>query len=404
MDTITHGIAGALIAKAAFGGDDLFPPIPMTRRRIISWSLMLGSIFPDSDVFRDFFSHDPLLMLTWHRSITHSLVCLPIWTLLLAALTLRLARWRKWNAPSFPMLCAVWAVGIFSHIFLDLVTTFGTMIWSPLQWSRPAWDILFIVDFTFTAILLIPQLLAWTFEDPEHLRRRAVIMWLIFTPAPFLISKIAQIVGAPISDATILVATLLFAVLFLWPALTGWGERTPYAAWNRSGLVLACAYLLAATYAHHVALHRIEDFARRENIQVENIGALPLPPSFWHWDGLIRGPRGVYEMNMDLSEGFFSKGLFNSSFYDPDLIQHKYYPDAFPNSFIDQARHLPEVQKVLWFARFPVTRFHKEGTIAVVEFSDLRFPQIRKDRPASFTYRIRFSASGEVLEQGWVKR
>src|SRR5450432_436855 len=168
MDTITHGFAGALIAKAAFGGDDLFPPTLMTKRRIITWSLMLGAIFPDADVIRDWFSSNELLMLTWHRSITHSLLCLPIWAVLLATLTIQLARWRKWSAPSFPALCGIWAVGIFSHIFLDLVTTFGTMIWSPLEWSRPAWDIFFIVDFTFAAILLIPQLLAWTFEDPKR--------------------------------------------------------------------------------------------------------------------------------------------------------------------------------------------------------------------------------------------
>ena len=62
-------------------------------------------------------------------------------------------------------------------------------------WSRPAWDILFIIDFSFTAILLIPQLLAWAYEDPEHSRRRALIMWLVFTPAPFVISRIAQLIG-----------------------------------------------------------------------------------------------------------------------------------------------------------------------------------------------------------------
>ena len=404
MDTITHGIAGALIAKAAFGGDDLFPPFSMTKRRIISWSLMLGAIFPDSDVFRDSFSSDPLLILTWHRSITHSLICLPIWTLLLAALTYKIGCWQKWDSPSFPSLCGVWAIGLLSHIFLDLITTFGTMIWSPLQWSRPAWDILFIVDFTFTAILLIPQLLAWTFEDPAHLRRRAIFMWLIFTPTAFLISKIAQIVGAPISDAAILVATLLFAVLFLLPAFSGWGERVPYVTWNRLGLALAACYLLAATFAHHVALQRMKEFAKRENVQIESIGALPYPPSIWHWDGLVRGPRGVYELNMDLSEGLFDKGLFHASYSDPEVIQHKYYPDASSNIFIDLARTLPEVQKVLWFARFPVTRFHKEGSDAIVEFSDLRFPQIRKDRPASFTYRVRFSQEGQVVSQGWVRR
>ena len=87
MDTITHGIAGALIGKALFNGDDLFTMRPMNRQRIVSWSMMLGAIFPDSDTFRDMFSHNELLVITWHRSITHSLVCLPVFALLLAALT-----------------------------------------------------------------------------------------------------------------------------------------------------------------------------------------------------------------------------------------------------------------------------------------------------------------------------
>jgi membrane-bound metal-dependent hydrolase YbcI (DUF457 family) len=403
MDTITHGFAAALIAKAAFGGDDLFPPVTMTKRRVITWSLMLGAIFPDSDVIRGWFSTNDFLILTWHRSITHSLVCLPVWTVLFAAITLQIARWRKWNSPSFLALCGVWAVGLLSHIFLDLVTTFGTMIWSPLEWSRPAWDIIFIVDFTFSAILLIPQLLAWTFEDPAHARRRTLIMWLIFTPAPFLVSRIAQIVGAPISNGAVFAATVLLAALFFLPKLGGWGVRIPYATWNRAGLALACLYLLAATYAHHVALQRVEQFAHRENIQVDAIAALPFPPSLWHWDGLVRSARGVYEMRMDLGEGLLNKGLFNASYSDPEVIQHTYYLDAFPNAFIDEARALPEVKTIFWFARFPVTRFHKEGTDAIVEFSDLRFPQIRKDRPASFTYRVRFSKEGNLLSQGWVR-
>jgi hypothetical protein len=61
------------------------------------------------------------------------------------------------------------------------------------------------------------------------------------------------------------------------------------------------------------------------------------------------------------------------------------------------------VQKVLWFDRFPVTRFHQEGAASVVEILDLRFPAIRPDRPASFTYQVRFDAAGKVLSQGWVR-
>src|SRR6202790_5049656 len=152
MDTITHAFAGALIAKAAFGGADLFPPIGMTRRRILTWSLMLGAVFPDADMLREFLSSNELLVLTWHRSITHSLLCLPLFAVVLAALTRWFVRWRKWEAPSFARLTGIYAIGILSHIFLDLVTSFGTMIWSPLQWSRPAWDLIFIIDFTFSAL------------------------------------------------------------------------------------------------------------------------------------------------------------------------------------------------------------------------------------------------------------
>jgi len=400
MDTITHGIAGALISKAVFRGRDLFPPTAMGKRRLATWALTLGAIFPDSDVLRDFFSNSPLLIITWHRSVTHSLLCLPIWSVILAALTGAIARWRKWEAPSFVALTGLFAVGILSHIFLDLVTTFGTMIWSPLEWSRPAWDILFIIDFTFTAILLVPQLLAWTYEDPEHVRWRAILFWLVFTPAPFLISKIGERVGAPISNAAILVATVLMAVIFLLPAVRGWGLRVQYETWSRAGLALAIAYILAATVAHRAAFERVKQFASQQNLQVQAIGALPLPPSFWHWDGLVRAPRGVYEIRMDLSDEL----LRRRASPDSEVLTRTYYPDAFPNEFISEARQLPEVQKVLWFARFPVTRFHTEGGDAIVEFSDLRFPQMRRDRPASFTYRVRFATDGQVLSQGWVVR
>src|SRR5260370_11588428 len=157
MDTITHGIAGALIGKAVFHGEDMFAAHPMNRGRIITWSLMLGAIFPDSDVVRDIFSHDKLLVITWHRSVTHSLVMLPLWALLLAGITRVFASRRKWAAPSFFALSAIYAVGILSHILLDLLTSFGTLIWAPLEWSRPAWDLLFIAESPLTPILHVPH-------------------------------------------------------------------------------------------------------------------------------------------------------------------------------------------------------------------------------------------------------
>ena len=114
--------------------------------------------------------------------------------------------------------------------------------------------------------------------------------------------------------------------------------------------------------------------------------------SLWHWDGLVNTPHGVYEVRLDLSDR-------------PDLatIEHRYYPDAIPNQYIDAAKRLPEVQTVLWFSRFPVTRFHREGSDAVVEFSDMRFPQMRRDSAVTFTYRVKLDNSGHVISKGWAR-
>src|SRR5262249_42803143 len=255
---------------------------------------------PDSDVIRDFFSKNDLLIITWHRSITHSLLCLPIFAVLLAAVSFWIARWRKWESPSVAQLTGIYAVGILSHILLDLVTTFGTMIWSPLDWSRPAWDLVFIVDFTLTGILLVPQLLEWVNRDALHAKRRALIMWVIFVPSPFLIAFIGRTVGAPISDVAIIIACLVFSLIFLLPAFRGWSARVRSVLWNVAGLGVACTYIGFAVCAHHLALQRVKNFVAFEHIPAETIGALPFPPSVLNWDGLVRTQRGVYELRIDL--------------------------------------------------------------------------------------------------------
>ena len=403
MDTITHGIAGALIAKAAFRGQDMFSAQPLNRQRIITWSLMLGAIFPDSDVLREFFSHNDLLILTWHRSITHSLVCLPIFALLLAALTRWFVRQRKWDSPSFGMLFAVYAIGILSHILLDLVTSFGTMIWSPVKWSRPAWDLIFIIDFTLTAIFLVPQIVAWVYAQEKGLQRRALASWIVFAAATVGVAFIALSVDAPISMRAILAVVVILAAVFFLPGLRSWGLRVRLVTWNVAGLLLAFGYIGAAAYAHRVALARVDNFSSSLRLEVQSRGALPFPPSLWHWDGLVLTPRGVYELRMNLGGESTEVQATGAIAATDASLTYRFYPDAAPNPYIEAAKRLPEVQTVLWFARFPVIRFHKEGPDAIVEISDLRFPQMRPDRPSSFTYRVRFASDQTVLSQGWVK-
>src|ERR1700733_7339881 len=246
MDTITHGIAGALIGKAVFGGDDMFSRRPMTSKRIVTWSLMFGAIFPDSDVIRGWFDHSDMLIMTWHRSITHSLVCLPVWALALALLTRAIAKWRKWEAPSLAVLTAIYAVGIASHVFLDLVTDFGTMIWSPLKWTRPAWDLIFIIDVTLSAILLVPQFLAWIYAKKEGLRPRALSCWITSIAVTIVATAFSGIVGAPISARYVFVTIVILAAVFLLPSLRNFGLSLKRSTWNLAGLILAILYVGAA--------------------------------------------------------------------------------------------------------------------------------------------------------------
>src|SRR5262249_1627254 len=190
--------------------------------------------------------------------------------------------------------------------------------------------------------------------------------------------------------------------IFLAPGIRFWGLRVPRWAWNSAGFIVTLGYIGLAISLHQAAMERVQKFATREQLDVQVIGALPLPPSPWHWDGLVRGPPGVHETRINLRGP--DENVEASSTTDAALpLEYRYYPDAPANSYIEAARRLPNVQTVLWFARFPVTRFHKEGSDAIVEVLDLRFPQLRRDRPASFTYRVRFDVAGTVLEQGWVR-
>jgi len=414
------------MAKALFKGDGLFASRPMNRQRIVTWSTMLGAIFPDSDVFRDIFSRDPMLIISWHRSVTHSLLCLPLFALLLAALTRWVVRWRKWDAPSFAVLTGIYAAGILSHILLDLVTSFGTMVWSPLRWSRPSWDLIFIVDFTFTGIMLVPQILAWVQDRPEKARRRAIASFAIFAVGIFVIQRLADSVGTPFSSASAVLFVLILAAFFLLPLPTDenvqqaqhpnleqqdLARTTVRRRWNRFGLVGACLYLGLAAVAHHFALSRVKDFAALQELDVQSVGALPSPPSLWRWDGLVRTAGGVYEIRMDLSQKspFEIPAVVNQAERSAGIqserapIEYRFYPEANPNVYIEAAKELPQVQKVLWFDRFPVTRYHEEAGEPIVEFSDMRFPQMGKRRTPSFTYRVQFDPGGKVLEQGWAK-
>lgn len=394
MDTITHGIAGALISKAFFDGEDLFSLRSPTAGRAVTLAATLGAMFPDVDIVRDILSSNPLSILTSHRGATHSLLMLPLFTLILAAISRWLAKRFAIPSPSLAKLVLIYAVGIASHIVLDLITSFGTMVWWPLVRTRVAWDLIFIIDLMFTGLFLLPQFVSSLYREQHGFSRRALRTWLAFSFCAALSGWLLTLESFPPATWAMLAVIVAVAILVLAPAIGGWGFRVQHKNWNRAGVLAGAAYLGLAVMAQHTALSRVQQFAAQQKIIVQNIGALPLPPSPANWDGLIRTAHGVYELRLSLWQHFTPAS--------DDPLEYNYFPDTPRNEMLATALKLPEVQTYLWFARFPVFRWHKDGTTTVLEFADLRFFQ-RRNR-SSFTYVVTFDANGRIVESNWLKK
>ena len=399
MDTITHGIVGALVGKAFFAGDPTRAPIswdepPRDAGRVAILACTAGAVFPDIDVFAGPIAHNNLAIMTWHRGITHSVVMLPVWAIALAALTWWAARRLRWPTPVFTDLLAIYLVAIGSHIFLDVITNFGTMVWSPLNYTRVAWDWIFIVDLTFTSFALMPQLAAWAFRPLKNSWKRALPLWAGFSAASFALGPIVRPLDIPFPTGASFAIAAALACFFVLPLRRGSGSRAGRAKWCRIGVLLLVGYLAFAATMHRSAFQHVSEFAAQAHLNVQNIAALPLPPSLARWAGLIETPDGIYRIQF----AQFGDEPFHIDFF----------PQAPANQFVASAKGLSEVQKFLWFARFPLFKFLERDGKPTVEISDLRFYGQR--RPATlhgevspqttFTFEVVFSPDGKIVSEG----
>jgi hypothetical protein len=53
------------------------------------------------------------------------------------------------------------ALGIYSHIFFDLITSYGTVICDPLSMKRYSWNLVFILDPFITISVLAGLIVCW---------------------------------------------------------------------------------------------------------------------------------------------------------------------------------------------------------------------------------------------------
>lgn len=147
MDTLTHGLAGSVLARTAASR-------PGVRGALLTG--MLAAMLPDLDIL---FLHSQLDYLRFHRGWTHSFLVMPLFALAVA-LAVRLV----FRGARLVTLWLFAAIGIASHILFDWITSFGTMFFFPLSHARYSLDWVFILDPVFTGIVVATLLATLLFR------------------------------------------------------------------------------------------------------------------------------------------------------------------------------------------------------------------------------------------------
>lgn len=150
MDTLTHALSGALLARAT---------APRMARVSVSARVAAGfcaAALPDIDFVLSYVS--PEAYVTGHRGATHSMFLLPLWALLAAWICAKVDRTPGLSARDYYVVCAL-AIG--AHIVGDLITSFGTMVYAPFSATRIAWSMTFVIDLWFTSIILAGLVASW---------------------------------------------------------------------------------------------------------------------------------------------------------------------------------------------------------------------------------------------------
>ena len=230
------------------------------------------------------------------------------------------------------------------------------------------------------------------------------LLWAVFTPAPLSdFQNRARGRRANFQHRRFLWRRAMFTVLFLSARGARLGiARSVMRPGTASGLALAIAYLLAATVAHHARFPARETICRAAKAgSARRSARCRLPPSIWHWDGLVRAPRGVYEVRMDLSDDSTKRRDANAT---ARSSRTRIIQTRLPMNTLKWRGNFPRCKRSCGSRDFPSRSFTKKAATPSWSFLIYAFPQIRRDRPASFTYRVRFSADGKGITQGWVRR
>jgi inner membrane protein len=332
MDSFTHTLTGGLIARAI---DD---------KKVGTWGTIAGlavGFFPDTDFVLGLFNRQ--FYLEYHRDFTHSLILIPFYALFFSWVFVKLS-----TRPHFWSFYKICLPVLVSHVLLDLLTSFGTMIFSPFFEHRYAWDLIFIIDLVFSAIIIFP----------------------------------------------------LIASLF-------WKRKSRLIC--RGALIGLALYVFFCWIQHGRGLELAKTFARNLDEEVVRVASLPQPTSPFRWANYVETKDRVYQGFIDFlrreppgpiphSGSSFEK--LGNLYYPPGKIEYQSWTKLQSSPWVEKAMATEGVKFYYWFARFPVVKsVNSNNGRHRVEFMDVRFllPGIR----TPFIYYVEYDDSGRKQSEGF---
>ncbi len=329
MDTVTHGLAGWLIARA----------LPSENgRKEGTAAVVAGALLPDADNVASLLGSE--LYLKIHRGFSHSFVGILITSLVVALLFRRFGKWKDLKSLYLFVL-----LGQLSHVALDLLNSYGTQIFQPFSNLRVSFDILFIVDLAFSGIIVLGLLLSRSRPWRARAALAVLVAYVGFAAvlherANTAVRTAAEVHGVPV------VSSWALPRLGEVPADVadlGFAGRAEASGGKGSG----SDGILPAADGHRAQI--------------------PLPAGPFAWNGFVDDGRTYLRAEVD--------PFTETVRWRERMLRGGTAPAVQP------LLGNPDVRTYLWFARFPTVLVTSRGGATVLTFSDMRFEGVPSGSP-----------------------
>jgi inner membrane protein len=345
MDTVTHGLAGWLIARA----------IPSdSAGKEATAAVVIGSVLPDADNVASLLGSE--LYLRIHRGISHSLAGMAVTSLLVALLLYKYGKWKD-----LKKLFLLTLLGQLSHIALDLLNSYGTQIFQPFSDARVSFDLLFIIDLAFTGIIVLGLLLSR--YRPSRARAALAVLAAYVVFAAFLHQRAEDAVREA-------------AVRHGVPVVSSW-------ALPRLGEIRSLPDVAPGRRAEAA----VEPRGRLSIPALSAISGgkgIPFPAGPFAWNGFVDDGSTYLRAEVDPLDGAVD--------WRERMRKGRDVPE------VRALGNIPDVRTYLWFARFPTAYVSTVDGKTVVTFFDLRFGGVTGRRP--FILRV-IEAPGGSPQARW---